>query len=192
MKKRGKQNTARTNRRSRRRRSNDGATVESLRDGVLPESLETIVEFAESVRKCSVDDDDRWLHGSHPLALLVQNALEAISTTELRVTIAGLNHPAKERIDKSRRKLEKAGKREALQVLLFYFEQICDLVQDVGYRSEGAEESRQFFTETFPDWIENLGLWADEIDDGTLSERCGDAWRAYMQVSEQIVIEDDD
>jgi len=194
MKKRGASDKrkSKAKRHSRRQGSDDGSADESLREGVLPESLDVVVEFAESVSDESVDDDDRWLHGSHTLALLVQNVLEAISTTQLRVPITGLNHSTKERIGTSRRKLEKSGERDALQVLLFSFEQLCDLVQDVGYRSEGAEESRQFFTETFPEWLNYLEEWADKEDDDALREACDRASSAYTPISEYIMIDDDD
>jgi hypothetical protein len=175
----------------RRRRTATSAAKESRRRGLPPESLDAITEFVSKVTDGSVDDDDLRVHRSHPLVLLIENSLEAISTASLRSPIVGLNPSSKERLVASRRKLERRQEREALQRLLFSFEQLCDLVQDVGYVSDNEEESLEFFTEAFPEWLGNVTAWAEEEEAEQLFDACDDALSAYNDIAYDIVVVSD-
>lgn len=172
--------------------ASQGAAPKAGSGGVPPESLDAVIDFADEIEGDSVDRDDRRLHTSHPLALLVRNVLEAVSASELGITVAGLTQKTKERLATARHKLEKQKKRDAFQRLLFSFERLCDVVRDVGYGSEGEEESREFFTDAFPDWLVRLGEWAEEEGKAPLEKACDRAILRYEDIADDIVKDDDD
>lgn len=160
--------------------------------GDLPLSLFDVVDdFVVTVAGNTVSDRDRSPHGSHPLVVLVESTLEAITRT-MKPPIVGLSRRTDADLVKARRRLERTGKREALQRLLFSFEQIAPGVRDAGYGGRSPRKATEFFTELFPDWLERLADWADEESNAGLAARVRSAFEAYFMIARDVAFMDDD
>jgi hypothetical protein len=135
----------------------------------------------------NVDDDDRTVHGSHPLVLLVEGTLEALSKANLSSAIVGLSRHSEARLVEERRKLEEAGQRVELQKLLYSFEPICQVVREGGYGSRDRDDSLSFFVDLLPEWFERLDSWAVDENLGALHARVSDARSSYDEIAGGVV-----
>jgi hypothetical protein len=158
--------------------------------GIIPGSLNAFITFAKSVATSKIADEDRLVHGNQPLVVYLQAALEAISDATLRVRIVGLNPDSKELVTAERKRLEGDGVRSGLQLALFAFEQICDVVYEAMYGPGNIEESRIFFVDAIPEWLETIESWADEEENAQLAESARVAHDAYIPIATRIVRDD--
>ena len=154
--------------------------------GFVLASLDTVNEFVAEYQASNLHEEDRRVSGSHRLVVLVESALESISTAALNTSIVGLSRSSEARLVEERRRLEERNEHPALQALLFCFESICPVVRESGYGSSDPDASRHFFTELFPDWLEALARWADESRYAHLSERATEAHKTYRTIADEI------
>jgi hypothetical protein len=165
--------------------------IQPASSGGLPlEAFDAIDDFVDQIRSGKVDKTDRYLHGSHPLALLVESALEVISTNELSAPIVGFSRTAEDHLVRERRKLERLGARDLLQEFLFAVERLCQLIRESGYGSRDHESALRFFVELFADWLERLGAWAGEETRTDLEARIAEALDGYLAVADDVVVID--
>lgn len=155
--------------------------------GFVLASLDAVDDFVGRHTAGTLSDDDRRVHGSHPLVVLVEGSLEAVSTPALRTTIVGFSRTSETRLVHERRRLEERDERPKLQMLLFSFESVCEIVRDAGYGAHDPDASRQFFAELFPDWLRRLGDWAGEAGHLELRDRAVAAEALYATVAEEVV-----
>lgn len=154
--------------------------------GFVLAALDTVDEFVAEYLASNLQEEDRQVSGSHRLVVLVESALEAISTPTLKTSIVGLSRASEARLVEERRRLEERNERPALQALLFAFESVCPVVRESGYGSSDPDASRYFFAELFPDWLDALIGWANEAGYAQLSARAADAHQAYGSVADEI------
>lgn len=148
--------------------------------------LDTVDEFVADYLASNLQQEDRRVSGSHRLVVLVESALESISTPTLKTSIVGLSRASEARLVEERRRLEERNERPALQALLFAFESLCPVVRESGYGLSDPEVSRYFFTELFPDWLDALIGWATESGFAQLSARAADVHQTYRPVADEI------
>lgn len=160
--------------------------------GVPVESFETVREFAEAIARSSADDDDRRIHGSHPLVVFVESTLEAISRQELNQAILGLSRSSEDRLVRERRRLERRKERSELQAVLFRFESIVPLVRTTGYGGADEEASRAFFEEQMPKLLEELAGWADSVRQDDLARAATEVGQTYGEIADRIFVAGDE
>lgn len=157
-----------------------------MSDGGIPlESFDAVEEFVDSLQADALEDDDRTVHGSHLLSILIESVLESLSTAQLSRPIAGLDSDS---ICKARRKLERRNEREELQRLLYSSEKLAELIQEAGYGEADSEDNSHFFEDLFPDWLERLFCWAEAEGHDELVARVDAALGAYMEIVDDIVL----
>jgi hypothetical protein len=154
--------------------------------GFVLASLDTVDEFVADHAAGNLPEDDRRISGSHPLVVLVESALESISTPVLKTAIVGLSRESEARLVEQRRRLEERDVQPALQAFLFAFESTCAVVRESGYGSHDPDASRHFFAELFPDWLEGLTNWATEAGYAELHGRASHAVQIYSPVADEI------
>lgn len=154
--------------------------------GFVLAALDVVDEFVADHLASNLQEEDRRVSGSHRLVVLVESALESISTPALKTSIVGLSRESEARLVEERRRLEERNDRPALQALLFAFESACPVVRESGYGSSDPYASRYFFTELFPDWLDALLEWANESGYAELSARAANAQQTYIPVADEI------
>lgn len=130
--------------------------------GLALEAFDAIDDFEKKVRTHKLEDVKRRVHNEHPLVILVESALEAISGRHLSVPIVGFSRDSEERLVSERRVLEDSRQREGLQLVLFSFESICPIVRRTFYTSADVVDSSEFFEHAMPAWLESIEKWAGE------------------------------
>lgn len=154
--------------------------------GLVLEAFDVVDEFVASVEDGRLDTDDRTIHGSHALAILVESILEALSSANLSTNIVGLSRRSEATLVDERRKLEDADKRHGLQKLLYSFEPICQVVREGGYGAGDEEDSRRFFVDLFPEWLVRLEAWAKEERLDDLEARVSEVHESYSDIADHV------
>ena len=155
--------------------------------GFVLAALDTVDEFVADYLASNLREEDRGVSGSHRLVVLIESALESISTPTLKTSIVGLSRASEVRLVEERRRLEERNERPALQALLSAFESVCPVVRESGYGSSDPDASRYFFAELFPDWADALIGWANESGYAEFSARAAAALETYRPVANVIV-----
>ncbi len=155
--------------------------------GIVLEAFDAIDDFVASLKDGSLHENNRQLHGSHALVLLVESTLEALSSVNLSVRIVGLSRPSEAMLADERLKLEDADIRHELQTFLYSFEPICQTVREGGYGSRDKEDGRRFFVDLFPEWLVRLEAWANDESLDDLEARVAEAHESYVEIADQIV-----
>ncbi len=155
--------------------------------GLVLDAFDAVDDFVSAFSAGVLDDKDRTVHGSHPLVLLVEGTLEALSKANLSTPIVGLSRHSEARLVEERRKLEEAAKRVELQKLLYAFEPICQVVREGGYGSRDPEDSRSFFVDLLPEWFERLEAWAADENLEELRSRVSQARSSYEEIAGGVV-----
>lgn len=155
--------------------------------GFVLAALDTVNEFVADYLASNLPYEDRAISSSHRLVVLVESALESISTSTLKTSIVGLSRASEVRLVEERRRLEERNERPALQALLFAFESVCPVVRESGYGSSDPDASRYFFAELFPAWVDALIGWAVESGYSELSARAAAARESYRSIADEIV-----
>lgn len=155
--------------------------------GLVLEAFDAIDEFSARLQGGKLNDRDRRVHSDHPLVVLPEGALEAISRQHLGTAIVGFARASEERLVSERRSLEDSEKREALQLLLFAFEGICPIIRRTGYTGATAATSREFFGTALPSWLDALHAWAADERFEALEARVVSARGVYLDIASEIV-----
>jgi hypothetical protein len=162
---------------------------EEEQGGVALDWLRAVGEFALAVAGGSVAAEDRSVHSSHGLVVLIEGSLESISRVQLSTPIVGLTRASADQLIDERRKLEDDDEREPLQRLLFSFGQLCEVVRTAGYHSDGDANDVEFFVSLFPDWLLRLSEWAESEQYDGLVAAATSARTAYLPIRRRIVPE---
>lgn len=162
-------------------------TTEHEQGGVALDSLRAVTEFAVAVAEGSVAAEDRSVHSSHGLVILLEGTLESMSRVQLSIPIVGLTRASADQLIDERRRLEDDDQRVPLQRVLFSFEQLCEVVCTAGYHSDGDANDVEFFVNLFPDWLLRLSEWAESEQYGGLVAAATDARTAYLPVGRRVV-----
>lgn len=128
--------------------------------GLSPKAFDAVDELVTKVSLGELQPEDRRAHSEHPLVVLVESALEALTRQHLKNPIVGFSRGSEERLVIERRRLEHAGEREQFQLLLYAFESVCASLRRNVYGSADQTTSAQYFGEKFPTWMKTLEAWA--------------------------------
>jgi hypothetical protein len=156
--------------------------------GIALDSFRVVPEFVASLRDGTLAAEDRSVHSSQPLVILAEATLESVSRANLPSPIVGLNLSSGEQLTDQRRRLEAADQFEPLQLLLYCFEHLCEVVHFAGYHSAGGDNDIDFFTNLFPDWLAKLSGWGASNQYAELASVASDARTAYLPVAGSIVL----
>lgn len=165
-------------------------TTEGEQGGVALDSLRAVAEFAGAVADGSVAAEDRTVHSSHSLVILLEGTLESMSRVQLSAPIVGMTRASAEQLVDERRRLEDDDQREPLQRLLYSFEQLCEVVGTAGYHSDGDANDVEFFVSLFPGWLLRLSEWAASEQYDGLVVAANDARTAYLPIARKVVPEE--
>jgi len=155
--------------------------------GIALDSFRVVQEFVASLTKGTLAAEDRSVHGSQPLVILAEATLESVSRANLPTPIVGLNLSSAEQLTDQRRLLESSNQLEPLQLLLYCFEHLCEVVHFAGYHSEGGDNDTDFFNTLFPDWLAQLTDWGASNNYDELASVASDARKVYLPVAGSIV-----
>lgn len=145
-------------------------------------------EFCEMVASGLIVEDDRRIHGDHPLISIVENVLEPWSNNHLGEIIVGMTRASMRRLDQQRLSLEGPPNMEpAKQRLLYAFSAVIEVFRSTSYGQAPIEDSLIFFDDAFPSWLEQLASWAKDASLPDLEERVERARVQYSTVQGRIV-----
>jgi hypothetical protein len=162
--------------------------VAGQQGGVALDSFRVVGEFVASFKEGTLAAEDRTVHGDQPLVILVEATLESVSRAHLSTPIAGLNSASAQQLIDQRRLLENADELEPLQLLLYAFEHLCELVQFAGYHSAGGDNDTDFFQNAFPDFLSKVAGWGASNNYDELASTAAGARAVYLPVAGLIVV----
>jgi hypothetical protein len=162
-------------------------TALALNGGLSLDSFNVVEEFVADYRAGRLVAEDRQVHGSHPLSVLVESTLEAVSRANLSLAIIGLSSRSEALLVEERRKLEDRDERVSLQQFLFSFEPLCAVVRDAGYGRSSEGDADRFFHDLIPEWLVRLVGWAESEQFAALAKRVTMARDAYVAIAGDIV-----
>ena len=154
--------------------------------GLSLRSFDVVEEFVADCRADRLTSEDRQVNGSHPLSVLVESTLEAVSRANLSLPIIGLSRRAEALLVEERRKLEDRDERVALQQFLFAFEPLCEIVREANYGGGSEGDNERFFEDLIPEWLARLVAWATAEQFAALAQRVTVARDAYIAVAGDI------
>lgn len=128
--------------------------------GLPPKTFEVVDELVAKFTANELEPEQRRLHNEHPLLVVTESTLEALSGKHLGQPIYSFSRESEERLVIERRRLEVAGQREELQLLLYAFESMGPTVRRTGYAGADFAMSTEYFAELFPSWMAAVETWA--------------------------------
>jgi hypothetical protein len=160
--------------------------------GVAPDALNDVDDFVARFRAGALDDGDRSATGLHPLPLFIQGIIESMTRVQLGQEIVGFTEEKEEQLRSARRSLEEEDTRQAFQGLLFASEAVCAVIREVDYGEgeDDQEANSRFFEQLFPEWLEQLRIWASGEQYQELADRIATTRDSYTRIAGSIVTDD--
>lgn len=150
--------------------------------GVSPGLFKYVADYCDSITSGDQAIDEP-LDKDNDLLLFSENLVTQLSAKHLRVKITGFNERSEAQLVSERRRLERLGQKEKLQLLLFHLEYLCSKVGEISY-SNSEVDAEEFHTYYFPDLLSRVVAWLEEL--GTDSAARDAAQLALTQYEQTV------